>query len=54
MLNFLKNFCNREDGAVTVDLVVLIVAVLALAVAVASTLITPADDIRDEIENIGN
>ncbi|WP_146344443.1 hypothetical protein [Falsiphaeobacter marinintestinus] len=31
MLNFIKNFRNDEDGAVTVDWVVLTAAVVALA-----------------------
>ncbi len=33
MLNFIKNFRNDEDGAVTVDWVVLTAAVVALAAA---------------------
>ena len=33
MLNFIKNFKNDEDGAVTVDWVVLTAAVVGLAVA---------------------
>ena len=37
MLNFIKNFRNDEDGAVTVDWVVLTAAVVALAVAVSTT-----------------
>lgn len=41
MLNFIKNFRNDEDGAVTVDWVVLTAAVVALGIAVSSTL-TPA------------
>jgi len=36
MLNFIKNFRKDEDGAVTVDWVVLTAAVVALAVAVSS------------------
>ena len=36
MLNFIKNFRNDEDGAVTVDWVVLTAAVVALAVAVST------------------
>ncbi len=38
MLNFIKNFRNDEDGAVTVDWVVLTAAVVALAVAVSTTI----------------
>lgn len=33
MINFIKNFSNDEDGAVTVDWVVLTAAVVGLAVA---------------------
>lgn len=33
MMNFIKNFRNDEDGAVTVDWVVLTAAVVALAAA---------------------
>jgi Flp pilus assembly pilin Flp len=43
MLNFIKNFRNDEDGAVTVDWVVLTAAVVALAIAVSGTL-RPAID----------
>jgi Flp pilus assembly pilin Flp len=37
MLNYIKNFRNDEDGAVTVDWVVLCAAVVGLGVAVMST-----------------
>ncbi|SIS66423.1 hypothetical protein SAMN05421759_102173 [Roseivivax lentus] len=40
MLNFIKNFRNDEDGAVTVDWVVLTAAVVGLAVAAYSTIET--------------
>jgi Flp pilus assembly pilin Flp len=33
MMNFVKNFRNDEDGAVTVDWVVLTAAVVGLAIA---------------------
>jgi len=36
MLNFIKNFRNDEDGAVTVDWVVLTAAIVALGLAVGS------------------
>ena len=49
MINFIKNFRRDEDGAVTVDWVVLTAAVVGLAIAAytvietnASTLITAA------------
>ena len=38
MLNFIKNFRNDEDGAVTVDWVVLTAAVVGLAVAAYSSI----------------
>lgn len=39
MLNFIKNFRNDENGAVTVDWVVLTAAVVALGLAVGSTIL---------------
>ena len=36
MLNFIKNFRNDEDGAVTVDWVVLTAAVVALGLVVGN------------------
>jgi len=44
MLNFIKNFRNDEDGAVTVDWVVLTAAVVALAVAVSSVVGTAVNN----------
>ncbi len=49
MLNFIKNFRNDEDGAVTVDWVVLTAAVVALAVAVSTTVGTAVDTELGEI-----
>jgi Flp pilus assembly pilin Flp len=40
MLNFIKNFRNDEDGAVTVDWVVLTAAIVALGLAVGSSVAT--------------
>jgi Flp pilus assembly pilin Flp len=37
MLNFIKNFRNDEDGAVTVDWVVLTAAIVGLGIAVLTT-----------------
>ena len=37
MLNFIKNFRNDEDGAVTVDWVVLTAAIVLLGLIVGST-----------------
>ena len=49
MLNFIKNFRNDEDGAVTVDWVVLTAAVVALAVAVSTTI---GGSVNTQIGNI--
>ncbi|KMK68342.1 Flp family type IVb pilin [Puniceibacterium sp. IMCC21224] len=38
MINFIKNFRNDEDGAVTVDWVVLTAAVVGLAIAAYTTI----------------
>ncbi len=38
MTHFIKKFCKSEDGAVTVDWVVLTAAVVALAVALVLAL----------------
>ncbi|MCR8550082.1 hypothetical protein M4578_19850 [Salipiger sp. P9] len=43
MLNFIKNFRNDEDGAVTVDWVVLTAAVVAMAIGAYTTIETNAD-----------
>ncbi|MFK7751882.1 MAG: hypothetical protein AB8B51_04975 [Sedimentitalea sp.] len=42
MMNFIKNFRNDEDGAVTVDWVVLTAAVVALAGAAYTSIETGA------------
>ena len=42
MLNFIKNFRNDEDGAVTVDWVVLTAAVVALGLLVGNSVTTGA------------
>ncbi len=39
MLNFIKNFRNDEDGAVTVDWVVLTAAVVGLGLAVGTSVL---------------
>jgi Flp pilus assembly pilin Flp len=49
MLNFIKNFRNDEDGAVTVDWVVLTAAIVMLGAAVAATVRTGAEDLAGEI-----
>ncbi|MCW1955587.1 hypothetical protein [uncultured Lentibacter sp.] len=45
MMNFFKNFRKDEDGAVTVDWVVLTAAVVGLAVAAYSSIQTGASDL---------
>jgi len=47
MLAFFKNFAHREDGAVTVDWVVLTAAVAGLSIFVISTL-------RDDSNNLSS
>ncbi len=47
MMNFIKNFRNDEDGAVTVDWVVLTAAVVGLAVAAYTAIETGASDLTD-------
>jgi len=45
MLNFIKNFRKDEDGAVTVDWVVLTAAVVALAGAAYTSIQNGASDL---------
>jgi Flp pilus assembly pilin Flp len=40
MMNFVKNFRNDEDGAVTVDWVVLTAAVVGLAIAAYGSILS--------------
>ncbi|MCF3593698.1 hypothetical protein LZG00_06770 [Rhodobacteraceae bacterium LMO-12] len=47
MMNFIKNFRNDEDGAVTVDWVVLTAAVVGLAVAAITTIADTTETIVD-------
>jgi len=49
MLKFIKNFRNDEDGAVTVDWVVLTAAVLALGGAAATAISTGAANMTADI-----
>uniref|UniRef100_UPI0040487833 Flp family type IVb pilin n=1 Tax=Yoonia sp. TaxID=2212373 RepID=UPI0040487833 len=49
MLNFIKNFRNDEDGAVTVDWVVLTAAIVLLGVAVGNSVGTGAKDLADAV-----
>ena len=58
MLNFIKNFRNDEDGAVTVDWVVLTAAIVGLGIAVLTSVggsaVTTADGAGDKIESAGS
>lgn len=47
MMNFIKNFRRDEDGAVTVDWVVLTAAVVGLAVAAYSSIESGASRLTD-------
>lgn len=49
MLHRVKHYLRREDGAVTVDWVVLTAAVVALGVAVGSAMIQGTTGLSDDI-----
>ncbi len=49
MLNFIKNFRADEDGAVTVDWVVLTAAIVGLGIAVMTTVGTSTTGVSDKI-----
>lgn len=51
MLNFIKNFRNDEDGAVTVDFVVLTAAIVLLGLLVGASIRGGATDLADNIAN---
>lgn len=51
MLNFIKNFRNDEDGAVTVDFVVLTAAIVVLGLAVGGAVSRGATGLANDIEN---
>ncbi|MFO8126607.1 Flp family type IVb pilin [Yoonia sp.] len=50
MLNFIKNFRNDEDGAVTVDFVVLTAAIVVLGLAVGTAISNGAGGLANDIE----
>lgn len=50
MTRFLKNFCNNDSGAVTVDWVVLTAAVVGLAVAIVLALTNGAVGVSAGVE----
>lgn len=49
MLDFIKNFRADEDGAVTVDWVVLTAAIVGLGIAVVISVRSGAVDMGDDI-----
>ena len=51
MLNFIKNFRNDEDGAVTVDFVVLTAALVILGLLVGAAISRGATDLAGDIED---
>lgn len=51
MLNFIKNFRNDEDGAVTVDFVVLTAAIVLLGLAVGTAISNGAGTLANSIQN---
>jgi Flp pilus assembly pilin Flp len=51
MLNFIKNFRNDEDGAVTVDWVVLTAAIVGLGIAVLSSVGTGTTALGNKISS---
>ena len=50
MLNYIKTFAADEDGAVTVDWVVLTAAIVGLGIAVLTSVSTGAELMADNIE----
>jgi Flp pilus assembly pilin Flp len=50
MMNFIKNFRNDEDGAVTVDFVVLTAAIVLLGLAVGTAVSTGAKTLANDIK----
>jgi len=49
MLNFIKNFRADEDGAVTVDWVVLTAAIVGMGIAILATVRGGAQDMATSI-----
>lgn len=49
MLNFIKNFRNDEDGAVTVDWVVLTAAIVGLAIVAGATIMNATTGVVDNV-----
>ena len=51
MLNFIKNFRRDEDGAVTVDWVVLTAAIVALGLGVGTSVRTGATTLANDVKS---
>ena len=51
MLNFIKNFRNDEDGAVTVDWVVLTAAIVLLGFVVGNSIRGGAETLATDVGN---
>jgi Flp pilus assembly pilin Flp len=51
MLDFIKNFGNDEDGAVTVDFVVLTAAIVVLGLVVGTAISNGSTGLADGIDN---
>ena len=51
MLNFIKNFRNDEDGAVTVDWVVLTAAIVGLGLAVMTVVSGGTETLTNKISD---
>jgi len=51
MLNLIKNFKNDEDGAVTVDWVVLTAAIVGLGIAVLASVSGGTTSLADKISS---
>jgi Flp pilus assembly pilin Flp len=51
LFNLIKNFRNDEDGAVTVDWVVLTAALVGLGIAVLAAVSTGLDDLSGDIQS---
>ncbi len=49
MLNYIKNFRRDEDGAVTVDWVVLTAAMVGIAIAIISSVNTSASTLKGDL-----
>ncbi len=49
MVNYFKRFATSEDGAVTVDWVVLTAAVCGLAIAAMTSIYTPTANVGDNV-----